>query len=376
MTESFGVQSSTVDPELELLLRQGSLVMAILKHVDDLKMIGARQEIEKFIPHLSRTFCKMEIEWKDFTFCGVHHVQDESGDISMDQIKFLAACKPIVAPAALNGAGDKLLAEETRRHFLSLLMTVAYGLLTRPDVAVYVTALQRESHQAQVVHVRRLNALLKWLQANPRKLTYPKMSYPTALVQISDAAFKAKAEDGLSVRGLISVRICLNDIVQGKAEAKCHMVDWVSKAQRHVTRSTFSSELFAATDAVDIGLLNTVALHELAHGVVSASEARQLVEGSKTCSVALGLVIDAKSVSSAVVAPRVKVPAEPSLLLHVFWLRELLASGRLQHMWWADTRSMVADGMTKGSVLRDMIQAVMAGTLLMPQSYIEQKLSS
>ena len=376
VTEAFGFQCCSVDSEMELLIRARQLIMVIVKHVDDLKMIGKRAIIQQFVEHLEKTFGKMDIEWGDFTFCGVRHQQHTDGSISLDQMKFLAACRPIVRPTAVAGAPTTPLKEDDRRQFLSLVMTVAYGLLTRPDAAVFITALQRESHQAQVVHVRRLNAVLKWLQENPSSMTYPKFdSYPDMLLQISDSSYRAKAEDGLSVRGLVSVRVCERDLSSGAKVAVCHLVDFVSKAQRHVTRSTFSSELFAATDATDIGLLHTLAVHELVHGIVSASQAKELMEGTVPCTTALGLVVDAKSVSSAIVAPNLKIPAEPSLLLHVAWLRALLRSKRLKALFWSDTRSMVADALTKGSVSRELVRAVMAGRLIMDQAYEQQVLS-
>lgn len=251
-------------------------------------------------------------------------------------------------------------------------MTVAYSLLTRPDLAVFIAALQREAHVAKPIHVKRLNTVLKWAQENPRKLSYPQMEYPDTLLQVSDSAFKARAEDGLSMRGLVSLRVSLTGITREQKSTACHLIDYVSKAQRHVTRSTFSSELFAATDAVDIGLLHSIVLHELRQGIVSSCEARQLIEGTAPCSVKLCLVIDARSVSSAVTAPNVKVPAEPSLLLHVCWLRALLTKTRLYRLYWCDTRSMLADALTKGSASRDLITAAMAGSLQMDQKYENQ----
>ena len=346
--------------------------MAIVKHVDDLKMIGSKPLIERFVKHLEATFGKMTIEWRTFTFCGVQHTQAEDGSIALDQIRFVSACKPIAQQSVLSGAPDSLLSEEARKHFLSLLMTVAYCLLTRPDVAVFVTALQRESHQAKVIHVKRLNILVRWLQANPRKLQYPVMPKPDLLLQISDSSYKAKAEDGLSVRGLVTVRVASSSVLDGHRSASCHVLDYVSKAQRHVTRSTFSSELFAATDPVDAGLLQTIALHELQVGVLSPSDAKRMIDGETACATQLAVAVDARSVTAAVTAPHVKVPAEPSLLLHVCWLRALLVSKRLQFLFWVDTRSMVADGLTKSSVSRDLLTAIMGGTLVMYQPYEKQ----
>ena len=151
---------------------------------------------------------------------------------------------------------DEPLPEHLQRQFLSLLMTVAYALLTRMDAAVYVTALQRECKKPKAVHVRRLNLLLRWLQKNPRGLRYrPMEQYPDSLVQYSDSGFQARSEDGLSVRGLVSMRMHSTGL-KTPTKAICHV-------QRHVTRSTFSSELFAATDSVDMGLLTRLVLHEL-----------------------------------------------------------------------------------------------------------------
>ena len=79
VTKEFGMVCSTIDPELEMLFdeRGCELLMAVIKHVDDLKMIGPRKLIEEFVAHLCRAFGKLEIDWRDFTFCGVHHLQED-----------------------------------------------------------------------------------------------------------------------------------------------------------------------------------------------------------------------------------------------------------------------------------------------------------
>ena len=45
-----------------------------------------------------------------------------------------------------------------------------------------------------------------------------------------------------------------------------HIVDAICKAQRHVTRSTFSSELLIASDTVDHGMLLALSLHGFTAG--------------------------------------------------------------------------------------------------------------
>ena len=372
VTAAFGLRSSFLDPEFELLYdEQNSLRMVVIKHVDDLKIAGPKELIGKFVDHVARAFGKLDVEYNSFVFCGVRHTQDK--DIVLDQMKFIAAIKEMPVPEAY-AKTDETLPEHLQRQFLSLLMTVAYALLTRMDAAVYVTALQRECKKPKAIHVRRLNLLLRWLQKNPRGLRYrPMEQYPDSLVQYSDSGFQARSEDGLSVRGLVSMRMHSTGL-KTPTKAICHVLEFVSKAQRHVTRSTFSSELFAATDSVDMGLLTRLALHELQNGPMSENLAKETLEGPRKSNIQLHVVLDAKSVTSAVVAPILKVPAEPALLVHVRWLRQLLLSQVLQGLHWTDTRSMIADGLTKGSIDRSALEAVMAGWLEVKHDLVNEAL--
>ena len=108
----------------------------------------------------------------------------------MDQIEYVNALKPIVteevttsrakALGTTSAEADKLQlasiekgtkeADEQSRLaspklaklFLSLLMSLAYALQTRPDLAIFVNALQRYAQTPRLVHVKRLNAVVMW----------------------------------------------------------------------------------------------------------------------------------------------------------------------------------------------------------------------
>ena len=69
------------------------------------------------------------------------------------------------------------------------------------------------------------------------------------------------------------------------------------------------------------------------------------------------------SVFAAVSAVFIKTPAEKSLLCHVQFLRELLDYGVLAAIVWLDTRDMLSDGLTKGSVSRDALLSVLDGIM-------------
>ena len=85
--------------------------------------------------------------------------------------------------------------EELASMFLSLLMALAFTSLTRPDLAVYITALQRVAQKPQVLHIRRLNSIVRWAQGNPKKLEYFGMVCKNCLECHSDAGFRREVTD-------------------------------------------------------------------------------------------------------------------------------------------------------------------------------------
>ncbi|CAK9067108.1 Retrovirus-related Pol polyprotein from transposon RE1 (Retro element 1) (AtRE1) [Includes: Protease RE1 [Durusdinium trenchii] len=317
-TAKYGLKSTLMDSELEYLLdSNGKICLLLLKHVEDLKIAGPKKHVLELVEYLSFAFGKLGLEFENFTFCGIRHQQTAEA-IALDQTSFIAAIKEMtVTPVSMK---EEYLSEDVRRQFLSLLMTVAYALLTRLDIAVYVTALQRVSHIAQPIHVKRLNHLVRWMKQNPRKLVYRKMEYPTSFVVYSD------------------------------------------------------SELFASTDAVDATTLTRLALHELRQNSLSESEAHNILTGDTRSPIDLHIVLDAMSVTSAIVAPTLKVPAENSLVVHLRWYRQQLQRGILK-LAWADTRDMIADGMTKGSVSREALEKAMEGFIACHRQFKAQQLA-
>ena len=101
---------------------------------------------------------------------------------------------------------------------MSLLGAVAYALMTRIDVAVFVCAMQRVTHKPKVIHVKRFNAVLRWMQANPKRLAFRPATGPSHLRCVGDAAFK-KEEAGHSLRGALFLR-SFSDINHGVPNSK------------------------------------------------------------------------------------------------------------------------------------------------------------
>ena len=254
--------------------------------------------------------------------------------------------------------------------FVSLVGAVAYALLTRLDIAVFVSCLQRMSHKCRIIHIKRLNAVVRYIQRKHVKLVYRNLPKGVKHLRcVGDAAFKKETDTGHALRGAVFLlcSVAGDHSVDGNdphtyINKSCvhHVLEYVCKSEKHVTRSTFSAELFSACDTADQAIILAIELNEVFCGVTDKATNRQLREqgGWK---IPVCIVVDAMNVFSAVTATYIKPPAEKSMLTHVQYLRELLDNGVLSAFAWCDTRDMIADGLTKGKVDRGALLAIMDG---------------
>ena len=255
-------------------------------------------------------------------------------------------------------------------QFWSVLGAIAFALLTRVDIAVFVSALQRHSHKPLIIHCKRLNSVVRWAQRNPKRIRYRRFTkqdvngVDTHLRMYSDAAFKKEEEDGHSMRGALYIRCEGNHSEAFQGGTIGHLVDYQCRSQKKVVRATFTAELLSGCDTVDHGFLLAQTFHEIATGEMSAQSGRTLRD-SGGYKVPMILYLDAMSVYAAITAAFQKIPADQSVLCHCLYLRELLNSFVLKALAWLDTRDMLADGLTKGSIDRDSLHEAMDGKIEM-----------
>ena len=139
-----------------------------------------------------------------------------------------------------------------------------------------------------------------------------------------------------------------------------HILDWACRSQRHVTRSTFSAELFAAGAAAGHGALISHTFREIENGPMPMFVSRnRRTHGGY---VPTALYLDAKSAYAAILATFITPSAENPLLCHIQYLRELLDKYIIRYLFRIDTRDMMADGLAQGSVARNMLHLLMDGT--------------
>ena len=92
---------------------------------------------------------------------------------------------------------------------------------------VFVCAMQRVMYKPKIIHVKRLNAVLRWMQANPKRLSLRPATGPSHLRCVADA-FKKEIEAGHSLRGALFLR-SFSDTNHGARILKLLIISVVNK---------------------------------------------------------------------------------------------------------------------------------------------------
>ena len=154
---------------------------------------------------------------------------------------------------------------------------------------------------------------------------------------VSDSFFSAEDAKGLVMRGCILLLVEDRDSSSERAAAPCGrvlVVDWFSRKQPHVCRSTFAAELHAVLDGVNQAIIVQSLLTELRVGCQTASQLCSLQDSGRL-EPKLHVCVDAKSVWDADRADIVAVPADKHLYIHVLKMREFISDGVVDK-WWDD----------------------------------------
>ena len=346
-----GLTAVQVDTQLFVKHESGRLVLLVSVHVDDLKLTGVPKQVAEAISILESAFDALTIERDNFDHLGLRHKLHEDGSRSVDQNHYVAELKPIPqADLKLKGSTERVSAE-VAHQFMSLLGGIAWVVQTRPDAAVFVSALQRRLKEPCVQDIININRVLKYLKLKPLEVTYHKIVGPWKLVAVSDSAFKSEDQDCLAVRSGIIALTGRRGIEQGVNQMQ--LVEFVSKKQTKVCRSTFAAELHSCLDL--LGLANTInsAMTEVLQGPQSASKLADMHESGEGC-LKLDAIIDAMSVWQSVTSEEPRCN-DQLVLLHLCKLREVVRKF-VDRFLWCDTRSMIADGLTKGVVDRQALR--------------------
>ena len=363
--EGFGLVSVYADPQLyvkhvkESTGKSTRPAMLLSAHVDDLKGGAKKKDAMALLDHLEKHVGNCTQQWADFTHVGIEHVS-RPGQIYTQQEKYVSQLKEI-EKTHYQGLGDEAPVSETgQAAFATLLGGVAWLCLTMVPICVYVQALQRHGAQPRAIDLKKLNVLLRWVRRHKVGILYERQEGQLRLVGVSDAAFKAIPEDssGLALRGCVVVLKGDSATSPAALNGKAMMLEYVCRRQRRVVRSTFSGELNGLIDTIELLLVVQMCLHQIMRGSPPSLTEWAAMLDSGQLEPPADAAVDARSVFDCLAVSDMGELTEGSLKLHVLSARERLEKQILRRLYWSDTRDMLADGLTKGSVPRDQLVAV------------------
>ena len=340
------------DASLYVWFIGGCLQMVLSTHVDDLKGGGEQETVRKVQKSLEQNFGALKIQESSFEHCGIQHLQSsDCKTIRIHQNHYVEQLQAMDITAVALGSHDADLSLSHIADYQSLLGGLSWTVQTRMDVAIYVCSLQRAAKKPKVEHAVRLNKVLKWCRRKEAFITYKQLEPPCRLLSISDSAFRKEDKTGLAMRGAI---IAVASAKDPGLSGLMHVIEYYARKQRRVTRSTYSAELNAASDAYEFAKLIALTLAELVQPCPQASMLTSMEENG-SLPIAVHLIIDARSVFDSLRAEEIRPPTEISLVMMLCQLKEAMLTHTLKGLHWVDTHDMLADGLNKGACSRESL---------------------
>ena len=347
--QSTGGKPLHTDPNLFVWYHAGQLTCIISTHVDDLKGCGIAKQVQDILTVLERAFGKLKLSERVFEHCGIKHEQStDNKKLRLHQNHYTAQLQ-LMDLSQVDMKANALLNDTQKAEYLSLLGALSWTNQTRMETSVYICALQRAAKAPKAEHASRLNKVAKWAKRKPAYLTYETLPTPCCILAVSDSAFRKEDLRGLAMRGAV---IGIGTASQTSPGGKFHVIEFYSRKQRRVTRSTFSAELNGFSDTLEFARLLALTMTEILNQAPSASQLTAWEEKGMLTLPIHG-VIDARSVFDALAADEIRPPSEISLIMMLCGIKEMLRTGVMRRMWWVDTRDMVADGLNKGACSRE-----------------------
>ena len=350
-----------VDSALYFWKDAGKLVLFLSAHVDDLKLGGEDKWVDWLIEHLEQVFGKLKVKRNNFEHCGLLHEQClKTKNIKVHQNHYTKNLQLINLSNIDMSDHTVKASKDLHDAFMSLLGGVGWLCQTRPEICVYVQALQRVNHSPTLGAIVKLNTLTKWVKRKQVHVLYQQLQTSRLrIIAISDAAYRREDQSGLAMRGAM---ICLAELHPDHPGGLLHPVEWYSKRQRRVVRSTFGGELNALGDAHEQAKVIAFCYSELM--LPEPTSAKELCRMDELGSWPLDIeaIVDCRSVFDALACEEPRKPTECSLVMLLLQLKEQLLARSLKKLWWSTTTDMVADALNKGAISRiALMKCMMSG---------------
>jgi len=294
-------------------------------HVDDF-IWGGTQAFEQTIEQIRSTFKVGKEEDTIFQYCGINLNQVQNS-IYLNQNRYAENITRIQIDQerAREKENDLTNDEMTLlRSKIGQLLWLAHQ--SRPDILFDVTVLASNVTKSKIKDLFTANKLINKAKSQKLSLKFQPLNSENQchLLVFSDAAL-GNLPDGGSQGGYI--------IFLAEKEGKCIPIWWNSKRIRRIVRSTLAAETLAMAEGVDMAIFIASLLKEL---------------GYSKQGVPIVCVTDCKSLQEAIKSN--KCVSEKRLRMEIGSIKELFTSGQIQDIEWCNTKTQLADCLTKCGV--------------------------
>ena len=229
---------------------------------------------------------------------------------------------------------------------------------TRQDICIYVCALQRCAKSPTTENIPRLSKVCRWIRRVPSFIRYECLEGPVKILTIADSAFRKEDSSGLAMKGAIIGIAEHRDSAKTVCDpgGRLHAIDWYSRRQRRIARSTFAAELHSLVDGVEVAKVVLQAMLEITSAVpLQPAQIMRILDSPQEREVNILVCTDCKSLFDTLSVEDVKAPNENALIMLLLSVKESLQTGLISKMYWIDTRDMLADALNKGVVARSAL---------------------
>ena len=142
---------------------------------------------ESPLKHLEVSVGACKAEFVSFAHTGIQHLH-KAGEVYTHQVPYIETITPISTHLYAGLDGDATTSDELHEQFRSVLGSIAWTALTRPDMAVYIQALQRRLATSRIKDCKRCDLVIRRLRRHKCGLRSMRVSHPLRLCGFTDAA--------------------------------------------------------------------------------------------------------------------------------------------------------------------------------------------
>ncbi|XP_060212165.1 uncharacterized mitochondrial protein AtMg00810-like [Lycium barbarum] len=220
--------------------RSSSGILVLLLYVDDIILTGSHSTLlNQFISLLSRQFSMKDLGELHY-FLGVQAIRS-SNDLHLSQRKYISdlllkfhmyTCKPVVTPLAsrttISLMDGELLSDPS--EYRSMVGTLQYLTLTRPDIAYAVNLVSQFMHAPRNTHLHCVKRIFRYLQGTLAHGLFLRASSSNSLVvAYSNVDWAGCLDSRRSTTGFV--------VFLGSK-----LISWRAKKQPTVSRSSTEAE--------------------------------------------------------------------------------------------------------------------------------------